>query len=294
MQIEKRGSRRAPLIAHPADRLNVLRAFAAPVAVFYPFVLGFPPGGLLLHAVLLALLFGKTNYILHLHVHRPFSRQSWLNRTLDYALGLSTGMTSANWRIQHVYGHHLGRDDGYRTGASWQLERYSFGGMMSFTLGSLWRTFWAPVAESWRKGVASHVTSPIDYRSAFVEQGVLIVLVAMLLWLSPWLTLAYLLPWYAGVYFISRYVDYLNHYGFAGSDDVYECANNSLSPTFNRTTHNFGYHSAHHLRPGAHWTELPRIHAEIIHRIPAERMKTVSWSFLLAPYHVYLAARGRM
>lgn len=293
MHTEKRVSRRAPLIAHPADRLNVLRALAAPVAVFYPFVLGFPPGGLVLHAVLLALLFGKTNYILHLHVHRPFSRQKWLNRVLDLALGLSTGMTSANWRIQHVYGHHLGRDDGFRSDASWQLERYSLRGMLSFTLGSLWGTFWAPVAESWRKGVVARVTSPIDYRSAFVEQALLIVLVVALLRVWPGLTLTYLLPWYAGVYFISRYVDYLNHYGCTGSD-VYACANNSLSASFNRTTHNFGYHSAHHQRPGAHWTELPRIHAEISQRIPAERMKTVSWSFLLAPYHVYLAARGRM
>jgi fatty acid desaturase len=105
----------------------------------------------------------------------------------------------------------------------------------------------------------------------------------------------FLLPWYYAIYFISRYVDYLNHYGCdEHSTDPYECANNSLSKLFNFVCHNFGYHTAHHLRPTAHWTELPSIHARIAHRIPQGQLKTFSWSCLLLPYHCLRAWRGKM
>jgi fatty acid desaturase len=90
-------------------------------------------------------------------------------------------------------------------------------------------------------------------------------------------------------------VDYLNHYGCdERSDNPFEHANNSLAWWFNYTTHNFGYHTAHHMRPGAHWTELPAIHQTIADRIPKRCLKPFSWSFLLLPYHFYLSRSERM
>jgi hypothetical protein len=59
------------------------------------------------------------------------------------------------------------------------------------------------------------VKSPINYRWAFVEQSLLILFALSLLAWKPGLVLTFLLPWYALIAFISRYVDYLNHYGRA-------------------------------------------------------------------------------
>ena len=84
-------------------------------------------------------------------------------------------------------------------------------------------------------------------------------------------------------------MDYLNHYGCdESSKNPFERANNSLAWWFNYKTHNFGYHTAHHMRPGAHWTELPDIHRTIADRIPERCLKPFSWSFLLMPkiHHV--------
>jgi fatty acid desaturase len=142
--------------------------------------------------------------------------------------------------------------------------------------------------------VLANVKTPIDYRAAFVEQGAFVAFVLVLLIWQPALVLFFLIPWYAVIYFISRYVDYLNHYGCEESSDPYACANNSLNKMFNRTCQNFGYHTAHHLRPTAHWTELPDIHARIAHRIPPERLKSFSWSCLLLPYHCVRALQGKM
>ncbi|HYA80887.1 MAG TPA: fatty acid desaturase, partial [Methylocystis sp.] len=94
-------------------------------------------------------------------------------------------------------------------------------------------------------------------------------------------------------HFGSRYIDYLNHCGCDESDpNPFARGNNCLDARFNRRLNNFGYHAAHHFRPAAHWTELPKIHAEIADRIPKERLKSVSWSFLSVPRHFYLSWKG--
>ena len=94
---------------------------------------------------------------------------------------------------------------------------------------------------------------------------------------------------------LSRYVDYLNHYGCdERSPNPCERANNCLNPLFNWSSNNFGYHTAHHRKPNAHWTELPEIHAQIADEIPPRLLKPFSWSCLLLPYHCMVALRGRM
>jgi len=136
---------------------------------------------------------------------------------------------------------------------------------------------------------------PINYRWAFAEQMLLIFFLLGLLAWQPLVFAGFLLPWYALIAVITRYVDYLNHYGCdERSPNVYARANNSVNRSFNRGCHNFGYHTAHHLRPTAHWTELPAIHAAIADRIPPTHLTPFSWSCLLFPYHCLLARRGQI
>jgi fatty acid desaturase len=269
-------------IAHPADRRNAARALAAPLVLFAPFAVDWFAGCEIVYAIVAYTLIGDTNYLLHLHIHRPFSRKPALNLLFDLSMGTATGMTGSNWRIQHLYGHHRGIDLPYR-GDRGILGDYSPSRAIS------------PILESYRKGILYDIRTPINYRWAFCEQILLLLFVAALLLWQPRLTLIYLLPWYLVTHFITRYVDYLNHYGCdEGSEDPYVRANNSLSWWFNYSTHNFGYHTAHHIRPGAHWTELPAIHGTIADKIPDRNLKRFSWSWVLMPYHFYRAATGRM
>jgi fatty acid desaturase len=287
-------SKRGKWIAHPADRPNAARALAAPFLLFAPFVVDFLAGYEVVYGVIAFTVIGETNYLLHLHIHRPFSRNPVVNLVLDLSMGAVTGMVSSNWRIQHLYGHHRGIDLPYR-GDRGILQNYSPIRAISFSTNSLWDTFHSPLIESFRKGILNDIQTPIRYRWAFCEQALLLLLVASLMVWQCRLVLIYLLPWYVAMYFITRYVDYLNHYGCdEGSENPYLRANNSLSWWFNLTTHNFGYHTAHHLRPGAHWTELPAIHEAIADKIPDRHIKHFSWSALLLPYHFYRSVTGRM
>lgn len=282
-------------VAHPADTFNIFRALLAPVVFFLPFGCDFFADHIFVYFIALLFLIGNTNYILHLHIHRPFTTLGGFNLLLDLAMGASTGMTASNWRIQHLLGHHKGDEQRYRARPNGELERYTVLNAISYSLLSIWPTFFLPIAEAFDKGVLARVKSPIDFRWAFAEQCLLLALVAALgLW-RPALVVCYVLPWYALNFFMTRYVDYLNHYGCdeSGANQL-ECANNSLSPWFNKLTNNFGYHTAHHFQPNAHWTELPRFHRAIADRIPQHCLKPYSWSCALMLYHFYLSSRGRM
>lgn len=79
------------LIANSADRINVARGLAAPIILFAPFWYGIPGGQPVLAAGAIFLLIGETNYILHLHIHRPFATKPWLNILLDLSMGITTG-----------------------------------------------------------------------------------------------------------------------------------------------------------------------------------------------------------
>lgn len=134
---------------HPADRANILRAFVAPPILFAPFFFNSLAAYASLYGIgIFFFLIGKTNYLLHLHIHHPFSQNSALNLLLDLSMGSATGMTSSNWRIQHLYGHHRGVDLPYCGNHTWQLEKYSPLRAFSFSIGTLWPTFFAPIGES--------------------------------------------------------------------------------------------------------------------------------------------------
>src|ERR1700751_596524 len=140
-------------ITQPADRLNAAGGLVAPFLLFAPFVVTFPKGYEIIYAVVIVMMIGKTNYLLHLHIHRPYSRSRPLNLLFDLCMGIVTGMASSNWRIQHLYGHHRGVDLPFRGDRKWHMEKYSTLRALSFSITSLWPTFYAPIVESFRKGI---------------------------------------------------------------------------------------------------------------------------------------------
>jgi beta-carotene hydroxylase len=47
---------------------------------------------------------------------------------------------------------------------------------------------------------------------------------------------------------------------------------------------NNGYHAAHHEHPGAHWSELPALHAKIVHDIHPELNRRSFWYWIFRAY----------
>jgi fatty acid desaturase len=88
-------------VRHPADRLNAARALLAPVVLFAPFAIDLLQQYAIAYGIVPFVVIGDTNYLLHLHIHRPFSRSRILNLVFYLAMSAVTAMTASNWRIQH-------------------------------------------------------------------------------------------------------------------------------------------------------------------------------------------------
>lgn len=287
-------SHRRKLLAHSSDFFLFWRGLFAPAILFAPFFSQFILDHLAYYSFALLFLIGNTNYILHLHIHRPFSGRPSVNLLLDLTMAAATGMTASNWRIQHIEGHHRGQEDIFRGVGHKKLTRFSCFNAVSYAFSALWPSFWQPILVAARRLKQIKSAKLSDYW-AFIEQAALILFFIILASWRPALAFCYILPWWALNYFMTRYVDFLNHFGCdEKSGNPLLCANNSLSPTYNFLTNNFGYHTAHHCRPSAHWTQLPEIHKRLSSRIPKTQLKSYSWSCALMPWHFYLSLRGRM
>ena len=62
---------------------------------------------------------------------------------------------------------------------------------------------------------------------------------------------------------------YGQHAG-TGTENHYVASRNVELPLYNLTSWNLGFHTAHHLLPGLHWSKLPELHGQIRDRIPEE------------------------
>ena len=93
-------------------------------------------------------------------------------------------------------------------------------------------------------------------------------LVIGLVWFRPLAgLLVFALPMVVSLTY-TAWVTYDHHAGLK-TDDAMSASYNVVHPWYNRWTGNLGYHTAHHLRPGIHWSKLPELHATIEARIPS-------------------------
>ena len=79
--------------------------------------------------------------------------------------------------------------------------------------------------------------------------------------------LVFLIPMLISL-FVTSYVTYDHHTGL-DTQNPFEACRNITSVWYNRLTGNLGYHTAHHLRCGVHWSLLPKIHESIKDQIPS-------------------------
>ena len=268
-----------PRVRNRADMSQVFNALAGPFVLMAPLALGLRGPELLGAWLAVWLYICRHNYILHNHVHHPFTDSKWFNRYLDWSLGFVTAMTAGNWRIMHVHGHHVEHLAGLlptRAHASRlrvdDIQRPSTWQVVAHCLVSVPYQFAYPIWLCLRGALA-----PRGFRSAYFryhlrEAAIVYGAIAALIWMFGWIAAQFLLPIYFLVYFFSRHVDYITHVGAAsGADFAY--ANVCLSPAFNRWYWNFGYHVAHHYAPRTHWSRLPQVHRSL--RVEPEQRASI-------------------
>lgn len=221
-----------------------------------------------LAAVLLLPLQGSLSAVNHNHHHRNMFRAGWANRLLEVGMYLETGVSPYAWTLHHVIGHHRYYLDPAKDTSPW-LDRQ--GRVMG-----RWRYCFRNALMIYPECVRIGRSYPGVLRKfvwMFIASNLLL---GLLLWLDPAKTLIlFVLPMLGMLLFLVD-TTFEHHVGLDTEDEM-AATNTRLDWFYNVCSWNLGYHTAHHVRPGLHWTELPAFHQTIEHRIPSARIARSWW-----------------
>lgn len=197
----------------------------------------------------------------HYQHHVNVFRVKVLNRAYEVILFLQTGTPPFLITLHHNLGHHPHYLEPEKDTLRWQRPD---GSPLSLAQ-ALWRNF----AGHFTDTIAIGRRHPKVYRRFKVMAAVCAVLLAALLWLDPAKALiVFVGPMLLAVFNVAR-LGFEQHAGLSLEDHL-GASRNIESRLYNLVTFNSGYHTAHHLKPGLHWSRLPELHRELRDRIPAE------------------------
>jgi beta-carotene hydroxylase len=212
----------------------------------------------------------------HNHMHRRTFRARWPNLLLDHWLGLLTGTTATSILTEHNLRHH---------GHSNTEEDFVRAHLVGFRSQWLNVICFFPRA-AWELYIRKPLDFPLWWRSnrplfwrALAEQTTLWGVFTVLM-IADWrATLLYVaLPWLHGQWWLVTF-NLLQHQALA-PDDPWQNSRNITGRWFNFFFFNVGFHTAHHLRPTLHWSELPAFHErEIAPRIDPQLVSPTLWAF---------------
>lgn len=208
----------------------------------------------------------------HHHQHLSVFRVGILNRLLEIMYGLQTGITSHGWVLHHSLGHHVNYLDQRKDESRWRRADGTPMGEMeyAFVVGT------TAYPRMWQ------VTRRLPkYTRIFVVMTALTlaILGGLLYWRPLPALLVFVLPM-TYMLFHTAWATYSHHAG-KKTTSHFAASNNILHRGYNILTGNLGYHTAHHYKPGVHWSQLPALHATIAHQVPADCYVTpgLPWNF---------------
>ena len=190
----------------------------------------------------------------HNHTHRPIFRGQMTNRLMDFWLTFLTGSSTTGIRVAHQVRHH---------GSSQSPEDFVRCSLVREM--PAWRALvcYVPkvIAETWRH-MAADLKLPKRrnlHHAVIVERVLLWTVIAGLIYLDGISFLIYiLLPWGFAQWFLIA-VNLPQHDGCDESSEWLH-SRNVTGAWSNWWFLNNGYHTAHHLKPGLHWSELATWH----------------------------------
>lgn len=222
------------------------------------------PASLVIVGLLITPICFFTVPIIHNHFHVAIYRKQSLNRLIELILFFQNGFTEGSWKPTHDLHHacYLNqrgapelRDPNNwvdpTTGQKLSLHRY----IIPFMLGH------------WKRH-PSMSRKRSRYRSSWAVRIIrLLVLLALVLAHPLGALCIFLMPMSLSQVLTAVH-SYYQHAGL-DTDDPYAASFNNHTPFF---LYNIGYHTAHHIKPGLHWSKLPEEHRKIESRIPKQNI----------------------
>jgi fatty acid desaturase len=268
-------------MSHPHGRGRVLRysadlgSVAYTIAAFSLHLAAFlwaSPTVAVLCVVPLFLISTPVAALGHHHQHLGVFHSRAMNRIYDLVLSWQTGVGPYGWVLHHNLGHHqnyLNQPPNVPPDEShWTNPDGSTMSRVGYTI----HLFLHHPVDILRVGLKH----PKILRSYLLMKVPLYAFVAFgLFWNATNFCLAFLLPSMLTL----LHTCWVTHEHHAGhhADNHYSASVNREHKLFNVLSWNLGYHTAHHLRPGVHWSLLPELHASIRHLIPEHQRLSTFW-----------------
>jgi fatty acid desaturase len=215
--------------------------------------------------------------IQHCHGHTPFFRGRLPNRALEFLFTLYRGDGCLAWKATHNANHHRYAN---RPGDYTLTWRHSDDNNLIQFLFYLARGTRAYVraAGVYLAGLLAR-RSPAGFFWLF-QLAAYAALLGLLLARDPAATFhAVVVPQAFGLLAMIG-TGYFQHH-HTDENHPYDSARNFTGRMLNLVTFNHGYHLVHHLHINMHWTEWPREHARIRHRIAPELNQRSLAAYLL-------------
>ncbi|MFK7897944.1 MAG: fatty acid desaturase [Myxococcota bacterium] len=222
----------------------------------------------------------------HHHQHFNTFRSALLNRLYEIPLGLQTGISPYGWVLHHNLGHHRNylnqRPHPEPDESKWTRRDGTQMGPIEYTIDLVLNN----QVDMFRVG-RKH---PRFLRAFLLMKIPAWGIIGVLIYLNPAnALLTFVIPGFITLCHTS-FSTYAHHAGLHPTSHL-DASMNNTSAAYNFLTCNLGYHTAHHKRPGVHWSLLPKLHEEIKDQIPPEMIRTTFWSANEPEGSAYLAAR---
>jgi fatty acid desaturase len=201
----------------------------------------------------------------HHHQHVNTFSNVYLNRLLEIVYTFHTGVTTNVWVLHHNLGHHVNYLDQTKDESGWQRKDGTTMGILEYTVVIALTGYYRA-----NKVLQKHP----KYRNSFVGMGLAnLCLLGLLLWFNPFNAAVVFVAPMLTVYIGTCWVTYFHHAGLETEDHLH-ASRNITNRAYNIISGNLGYHTAHHMKQGLHWSKLPEYHATIADKIPPELIST--------------------
>lgn len=240
-------------LRHSADRGTLLVLTAAGAVLLVPYVWELPlPWALAVFS--LNVVFGLVAHVINHNVsHCPMFEDERANRLASFGISALLGIPATAISASHIYNHHVHNNNEHDWLRSTVLAEAR--GPLRL-LKYVWHVFSLPrlAARPGAEGIPAALRGQIQRENLFV-----VVVLAGALSASWQVTLTYFVLARLCALSCLFVLNLVQHDGLEHEDGVNRC-HNYTNKYLNLVLFKNGYHSAHHLRPGAHWSELDALH----------------------------------
>jgi len=199
----------------------------------------------------------------HNQHHRNFFKAKWLNRCFEMALFFQTGASPYAWTLHHVIGHHKNYLTPEKDPSSWQFA--------DGTAMSRWQYCFYNTLMIYPGSFKVGKSHPKTFKRFLIWLIISLLALVSLIIINPLNALiVFVIPMFlALIWLVDTTYD---HHANLDVSSEYTATHNCLNPLYNIFTFNLGYHTAHHMKPSVHWSELPELHETIKGQIPDEQI----------------------